>query len=53
MPPKKQTLGLVPIPNKIHFSQSLKKNSFGKGWNLSILPYSPKKSPFGKEKIIS
>jgi hypothetical protein len=50
MPPKKQTLGLIPIPNKIHFSQSLKKNSFGKGWNYpSSLPHK-KKTTNGEEK---
>jgi hypothetical protein len=50
MPPKKQTFGFVPIQKNIYLSQSLKKTSFEKGWNYPILPSSPKKYPFEKEK---
>jgi hypothetical protein len=47
MPPNKQTFGLVPIPLKNHLSQSLKKTSFGKGWNYPIFSSSPKNNIFG------
>jgi len=51
MPPKKQPFRLVLIPKKKHFSPNLTQNkSFGKWWNYLILPSSPKKNPFGKEK---
>jgi hypothetical protein len=50
MPPKKQTFGLVPLPKKIHLSQSFKKKLFWKGVEFLVLP-SPKKNPFGKIKI--
>jgi len=46
MPPKKQTFGLIPIPNKIHLSQSLKKIPLERG---GIDPSSQKKTPFGKD----
>jgi hypothetical protein len=38
---------------KITYPNPLKKASFGKGWNYPILPSSPKKNPFGKEKRIA
>jgi hypothetical protein len=46
------TFWVSPIPKTIHLSQSFKKKSFGKGWNYPILPSSPKKIPFEKEKEI-
>ncbi len=50
MPPKKQTFGLVPIPNKIHLSQSLKKQFLSKGVELIHPPFLTQKNPFEKEK---
>jgi hypothetical protein len=50
MPPKKQTLGLVPIQNKIHFSQSLKKTPLERGGIYPSSPLHQKQYPFGKEK---
>jgi hypothetical protein len=50
MPPKEQTLGLVPIPNIIHFSQSLKKKLFWKGVELIHPHFLTQKNPFEKEK---
>jgi len=39
MPPKKQTVGLIPIPKQNHFSQSLQiKTLFERG---EIIPSSP------------
>jgi hypothetical protein len=53
MPPKKQPFGLVPIPKKIHLSQSLKeKPPLERGGITPILPSSQKKNPFEKEKEI-
>jgi hypothetical protein len=46
MPPKKQTFGLIPIPKKIHLSQSLKKNLLWKGVELSHPPFLTQKQPF-------
>jgi hypothetical protein len=52
MPPKKQTLGLIPIPNKIHLSQSLKrKTPLEKGGiNPSSFPH-PKETLLKKKQI--
>jgi hypothetical protein len=51
MPPKKQPFGLVPIPKKIHLSQSLKKKPpLEKGGiTPSSLPH-PKKTLLKKKK---
>jgi len=50
MPPKKQTLGLVPIPNKIHFSQSLKKKLLERGGIDPSSPTHPKRTLLEKKK---
>jgi hypothetical protein len=48
------TLWLVPIPNKIHLSQFVKKNLLLERGGLirSSPPHPKKKSPFEKEKEI-
>ncbi len=46
--PKKQTFGLVPIPKKIHLSQSLKKKP---PLNLPHPPLLTQKKPFWKKRI--
>jgi hypothetical protein len=52
MPPKKQPFEFIPIPKKFTYPNPFKKTSFGKEWNYPILPSSPKKNPFEKEKKI-
>ncbi len=49
-PPKKQTFGLIPIPNEIHLFQSFKKELLWKGVEFIHPPLlTKKKPPFGKE----
>jgi len=50
MPPNKQPFGLIPIPKKIHLSQSLKKHLLWKGVELSHPPLFTQKKPFWKRK---
>jgi hypothetical protein len=45
MPPKNQPFGLIPIPKKIHLSQSLKRNLIWKGVELPHPPFLTQKKP--------